>query len=218
MASLALLRDRKFVVTGLLVLFSVGFIGLYQGGGAVSPAVQGFIVSVVFFLAIPLLYCRMILKEPLADLGWRRGRGAGGVAVASVSVAAALGIVVLLAQFFPFRVQYRLPALVETSFLWFVLYEVGLVAVMALLYEAFFRGLVQTLWLRSLGWRAVAVQTGLFFLLVALGGGLNWRMAPLLVFSPFAGLVAYRADSLWYSWGASWCFLFLTDIFFLVHP
>jgi len=210
-------KNRRFVVTGALVLFSLGFMMLFSANERLSPVFQGFIVSVVFFLVIPLLYSKMVLKESLKNLGLQRGNFGAGVLTAIVSVALALAAVIMLALAFPqFRAQYAFPALVETSFVWFVLYELVLVSFMVILYEVFFRGLVVLLWLKELGLWAVLIQAGLFFSFAYLSQDISWQRLPLLIFCPLAGFIAYRSGSLWYSFAASWIFLFLTDTFFLV--
>jgi membrane protease YdiL (CAAX protease family) len=72
------------------------------------------------------------------------------------------------------------------------------------------------LWLRKWGVWSVVVQAVLFSFLVYASGGLNASMIPALVFAPFAGLIAYQSQSLWYSYSASWFFFFLTDAIVLI--
>lgn len=210
-------KNRRFVVTGLLVLFSLGFLGFFSESERLSPVLQGLIVSLTFFLVIPLLYSKIVLKESLKNLGLQRGNLAAGVLTSVISVVLAVALVAILAFTFPlFRERYVFPVLVETSFVWFVLYELILVPFMVILYEVFFRGLVELLWLKSLGLWAVFIQAGIFFGFAYLSHDISWQRAPLLIFCPLAGLIAYRSGSLWYSFAASWIFLFLIDIFFLV--
>lgn len=212
-----LAKNQRFIVTGLLVLFSLGFLGFFTESDKLSPVFQIFIVSTVFFLVIPVLYSKIVLKESLKNIGWQRGNVAAGILTGIISVALAGAAVVGLALTFPeFRVQYVFPVLVETSFVWFMLYELVLVTLTALLYEVFFRGLVQLSWLRGFGMRAVLIQAALFFGLFFLSQAISWQMAPLLIFCPLAGFIAYRSQSIWYSFLASWIFLFLTDVFFLI--
>ncbi|HLC95413.1 MAG TPA: hypothetical protein VJH89_02905, partial [Patescibacteria group bacterium] len=140
---------RRFIVTGALVLVSLGFLVLFSESDALSPVFQSFIVSIVFFLVIPILYCKIVLKEPLGNIGWQKGNVSAGVLASIVSIILAGAIVIGLALTFPaFDEQYIFPVSVETNFFWFILYELVLVTFMVLLYEVFFRGLVQTLWLR----------------------------------------------------------------------
>lgn len=208
---------HHFIITGLLVIFSLGFLGFFTESDSLSPVFQNFIVSVVFFLVIPLLYSKIVLKESLKNIGWQKGNVAAGIFTSILSVVLACAAVIGLATAFPdFREQYVFPVLVETSFFWFMLYELVLVTTTVLLYEVFFRGLIQTLWLQKWGIWAVIIQSAFFFALLYLSQNISWEMAPLLIFCPLAGLIAYRAQSIWYSFAASWTFLFLTDVFFLI--
>lgn len=209
-------RHNRFIITGLLVLFSLGFLALVPESDRVSPVFQGFVLSVVFFLVIPLLYTKIVLKESLKNIGWQKGNAVPGTVAAVACVAVALMIVFILIRFSPIREEYVFPALVEGSFFWFVLYELVLVSFVAFLYEVFFRGLVQLLWFRDLGWRAALIQAGLFAAFFFLSGNISWQQAPLLAFAPFAGLVARYSRSIWYSLAASWFFLLLTDVLLLV--
>lgn len=209
---------RRFIVTGVLVFFSLGFLIFFTESDSVSPVLQKFIVSIVFFLVIPLLYSKIVLSESLKNLGFQKGNFGAGVFTSLLSVALAGGVVVWLAFSFPsFHEQYTLPASVENSFLWFVFYELVLVSLSVLLYEVFFRGLVELFWLRDFGTSSILIQTVLFFGLLALSRSISWQVVPLLIFCPLSGLISYRSQSIWYSVVASWTFLFLTDVFFLIY-
>jgi membrane protease YdiL (CAAX protease family) len=208
--------DRRFIVTGLLVLFSVFFLGFFSQSEKVNPVFQTLLVSVTFLLVVPILYSKIVLQESLKNLGWQEGRMFLGILSSIVSVAIALGIIFLLMRTTSFSEHYVFPVGVEMHFGWFVFYELVLVTVAAFLYEFFFRGLVQLLWLRSFGVWAAVLQSLFFFGLLFLGDDVSWQRVPMILFSPFAGAIAYLSRSIWYSFGASWVFFFLTDVFLLV--
>jgi membrane protease YdiL (CAAX protease family) len=210
-------KNRRFIITGLVVIFSLVFSEFFPRSDSFSSVLQSFIVSIVFFLVIPVLYSKMVLKESLKNIGWQRGDVSVGVLTGIASVILGGAIIVGLAFAFPqFREQYIFPAIVEKSFVWFILYELVLVAFVALVYEVFFRGFVQIFWLRAFGMRAIVIQTLLFLGLLFIGDSVSWQMAPLIIFCPLAGFIAYRSQSIWYSFVFSWLFIFLTDVFFLV--
>ncbi len=211
-----LLLNRRFIITGLLVVFSLAFLGLFTESDKVDPVFQTLLVSITFFLVVPVLYSKIVLKESLKSLGWQAGRVWLGVFTSIISVVLALGVVFLLSRYTPFAKEYLFPIAVQTNFLWFIVYELVLVTLLTLLYEVFFRGLVELVWLRSFGFLAVFLQAALFALLLYLADDLSWQRVPVLLFSPLAGMIAYYSRSIWYSWGASFLFLFLTDVFLLV--
>jgi len=209
---------RRFIITGVLVFFSLGFLLFFSESDSFSPVLQRFIVSLAFFLVIPLLYSKMVAKESLGNIGLQRGNFGAGILTSVLAVVVAGGAVVWLALTLPaFREQYLFPAVVENSFFWFIFYELVLTAVIVLLYEVFFRGLIQLFWLKDFGMWAIVVQMVIFYGFSYLSNDISWQKAPLLIFCPLAGFIAYRSQSLWYSIGASWIFLFLTDVFFLVY-
>ncbi len=208
---------RRFIVTGLLVLFSLGFLYFSEQSDTVNPLFQTIVVSIAFFLVIPFLYSKMVLKESLKNMGWQKGNVWLGMFTSILSVALALGTVLLFTRFTSFAEHYRLPNIVEREFIWFILYELVLVSFTALLYEVFFRGLIELLWLRDFGLWAIVIQTGIFVGLLFLSNDVSWQKLPILLFSPLSGVIAYYSRSLWWSWGASWLFFFLTDVFLLVR-
>lgn len=206
---------RRFVTTGLLVVFSLLFLFFFSESESFSPALQRFIVSIVFLLIIPLLYSRMVMKESLRSLGFQKGNFWVGSSLGVLSVLCAFGIFWWVIFSFPsFRESYVLPSIIETNFFWFTFYELVVVSIIVMLYEVFFRGLIQFFWLKDVRMWAIVIQV-LCFLIFSIND-LSWQRVPLLIFCPFAGLVAYFSKSLWYSFLASWIFLFLVDIFFLV--
>lgn len=208
--------NKRFIVTGLLVLFSIVFLGYFTQSDKVNPVFQTLLVSVTFFLVVPALYCKIVLKESLKNLGWQSGNFFRGVFSSIICIAIGLGVILLLSRFTAFPEKYFLPRIVETNFLWFMAYELILVAFALFLYESFFRGLVELLWLRSFGFLAIFLQSALFISLLYLADDLSWQRVPAILFSPLAGIVAYYSRSIWYSFAASWIFFFLTDIFLLV--
>ncbi len=207
---------RRFIVTGALVLFSVLFLGLFSQSGKVNPFFQTFLVSITFFLVVPVLYSKIVLEESLKNWGWQEGKMFLGMLVGMLSVAVALGLIFVLTRTTAFSSEYSFPVTVQTHFGWFLVYELVVVAFTALLYEVFFRGLIQLLWLRSFGLWAVLFQALFVLTLLFLTGDISWQRVPLILFTPFAGLIAHFSQSIWYSWGASFLFFFLTDIFLLV--
>lgn len=212
-----IIKNKRFIITGLVIFFSLGFSEFFARSDGFSPVMQGFIAGIVFFLVVPVLYSKIVLKESLKNIGWQKGNVSAGVLTGIVSVILAGAIVVGLAYAFPnFREQYIFPATVEKSFVWFMLYELILVAFVIFIYEVFFRGFVQLLWLKEFGLWAIFIQAAFFIGLFFLGDSLSWQMAPLIIFCPLAGFVAYHSQSIWYSFAASWIFIFLTDVFFLI--
>lgn len=209
--------SRRFIVTGLIVLFAVFFLGYFNESDTVNPIFQTLLVSIAIFLVVPVLYCKMVLREPLGNLGWQSGKPLAGIIVSVASVAVGLGSIFALSYYTSFEERFLFPVAVQSSFVGFVLYEALLVPFTVFLYEVFFRGFLQKLWLGALGIWAAFLQAGFFVGLLYLADDLSWQRIPALIFAPLSGLIVYYSGSLWYSWAASFLFFFLTDIFLLVY-
>lgn len=207
---------KRFIVTGLLVLFSVFFLGFFSQSDAVNPLFQTLVVSITFLLVVPALYSKIVVKESLKNFGWQEGKMFVGILLSMLSVVIALGILFLLVQTTSLKEQYAFPIKVEMHFGWFVFYELVIVATVTFLYEFFFRGFVQLFWLGSFGAWSIPLQALFFTSLLFLTSDISWQRVPVILFSIFSGCIAYYSQSIWYAFGASWVFFFLTDVFLLV--
>lgn len=211
-----LARHKEFIGTSTAVITALLLLAYLGDSRDVNPVLQSLITYVGVFLVIPILYCKILLGRPLSSIGFQTGNAWAGVGGSVLALAVALAALLVLWNFTPLLKDFMLPRAVEEKFLIFVLYEVFVNGFITLLYETFFRGFVMLLWLRNLGIWSVFVQAGLFFLLVYLSNGLTPETIPLILFAPFAGLIAYQSRSLMFSFAASWFFSFFTDAVVLI--
>ncbi|MFZ1626818.1 MAG: CPBP family glutamic-type intramembrane protease [Candidatus Moraniibacteriota bacterium] len=209
-------RHKEFIGTTVVVIAAILLLGDFDENGSISPVLQNLILALGVFLVIPLAYCRIMLGRPFSAIGFRKGNVWAGIGGSVLGLVAALSALFVLWNFTPLLREYRLPVVVEEQFLFFVLYEVFISGFIVMLFEVFFRGFIMLLWLRRWGFWSVLAQAGIFGSLLYASGGLNASMIPYLIFSPFAGLIAYQSGSIWYSFGASWFYFFLTDAIVLI--
>lgn len=216
MQSLAFLSPRRqFVATGLMVLGALLVYYLFPFDGNLNETVQTLVSGSVFLLLIPILYVKLILKKSVRSLGLRGSeRLHGWISIPLVTIPV-LSVLYLLARYYPVEDGYYIPSIAADSFWMFLLYEFLIVGTIAFLYEVFFRGFVQLLWLKSAGLVSVLLQAILFFLLVLVTNGVTWQSAPMLFAAISAGFVAQYTRSIWYSWGSAWLALFLADAYML---
>jgi membrane protease YdiL (CAAX protease family) len=216
MQSLAFLSpQRKFVATGLMALGALIVYYLFPFDGKLNETVQAIASGLMFLLLLPVLYTKLILKESLGAIGFRGSvRRHGWISVPLVTVPV-LSVLYLLVRYYPVEDGYYIPSVAVESFWLFVLYELLLVGTIIFLYEVFFRGFVQLLWLKPLGLVAVLLQAILFFVFVLVTDGVTWQSAPMLFAAISAGFVAHYTRSIWYSWGSAWLVLFLADAYML---
>lgn len=217
MQSLAFLSPKKqFVATGLMVLGALLSYYYFPFDEKLNDTVQALVSGVVFFLLLPILYVRLILKEPVSMLGFRGSDRRFGFISVPLTVIPVLSIFYLLVRQYPVEEGYFIPSLAMGSFPIFLLYEILFVGTIAFLYEVFFRGFVQLLWLRGAGLFGVFIQAAIAVVFVALLGGLTWQELPMVLAALFSGFVAFYTGSIWYSWAASWLILFLSETYLLV--
>ena len=210
------IQKEKMIMTTLFVCITLGLLYGLPESGSLDSTLQEIIASSIFLLVLPVIYCKMILKEPLSSIGLREARWLPAFFWGGVMIAVGGVLLFLLLPVEGFREAYRLPAFIEKSFKWFVVYEVLVVGGIALLYEVFFRGLVMKLWLGPFGPVAIVLQSALFIGFIGISSGFSWQYAVLCYASLFSGAVAYFSRSIYASWLANWALFFLVDLVFLV--
>ncbi len=208
-------KEKRFVGTTALIVFCLLFFAFFEESPKLSSVLQGAIIAFIFFLTLPIAYTRLVLREPLANLGFRTTNHTIAV-LWSIFLATGgfLACWLLVYQYPNIAGEAIFPVLIETSFVWFTFYTLTLLPLTLFIYEVFFRGLVQILWLGN-SWRAVGVQALLFVGLLQLTQGIALVDAPLLLTASIAGIVAKKTGSLWYAFLTSYLIVFLTDVLFL---
>ncbi len=210
-------RWKRFLMTGIFVIASLLLYGLFPAESRLNGTVQSLVLGAAVFFVLPILFVRMVLCEPFSTLGFRGSNRRFGVVSIPLVVVPILSIWYVLLRTYPVASSYDLPSTVRSSFPLFLFYEVVLVGAIAFLYETFFRGLVQILWLRSFGLWAVFMQLALFLaFVVSVGGGLSWQNAPIFLAGLASGFVASYTGSIPYAWVSAWLVLFLSDVLILV--
>lgn len=209
-------QKKPFFTTGLLVLGVFTAYIFLPSSPDLSGAIQSILFGIVFLVLVPLLYVKLVLKQPLSAIGFTWTARRYGLSVVFVSIVPLLSIWFLLLRLYEMDTLYSLPDVVRTSFLWFLFYQVVLVGMAVSLYEVFFRGLVMLSWLSATGIVSVFLQFGVFVLFTSLYSGLEWQNVPLLLAGLASGFVAYYTRSLWYSWMTAWLLLLFADVLFLV--
>ncbi|MBP9751943.1 MAG: hypothetical protein KBD19_03720 [Candidatus Moranbacteria bacterium] len=216
MQSLAFLSPkRQFVAAGLMAIGALLLYYFFPFDEKLNDSVQAVVSGAVFFLLLPILYVKLILKEPVSVIGFRGSSRSHGWISVPLVVVPILSVLYLLVRYYPVEEGYYIPSLAESSFPIFLLYEIALVGTIAFLYEVFFRGFVQLLWLRDLGLWSVFIQAGIFFAFVLFTDGVTWQSVPMILSAFAAGFTAHYTRSIWYSWIAAWLLLFLSETYLL---
>ena len=209
--------DRKFLITGGALFLSLLLFIFFPSTDRLSGGIQSAIIFTVFFLIFPLLYAKFILGESWQRMGFRMDGGLSHWLGMFGAVAVGFALFFLGYQVWPaLQEAYQLPFSVERSFFSFVRYELFAFGV-AFFYEVFFRGFVMFLFFRPFGRWAILLQWGVFLLFLTASQSFGMGQAGMILFAPLAGWIAYRSQSILYSFIGSALFLFLIDTFLLFH-
>jgi membrane protease YdiL (CAAX protease family) len=208
--------DRKFVVTGGALFLALLLFVFFPGTDRLPIGMQSIIAFVIFFLLFPLFYAKFILGEGWESVGFRMDPSLSSSIGVVLSVVVGFTIFFFGYQFWPaLHEAYRLPFVIERSFLAFVRYELFLLAIL-FFYEVFFRGFVQLLFLRRFGFWSVFFQWGIFLSFLFASQSFGMDQVAMILFAPLSGWVAYRSQSIWLSFFASGLFFIAVDVFLLL--
>lgn len=208
--------DRKFVVTGGALFLSLLLFVFFPGTDRLPIGMQSIIAFAIFFFLFPLLYAQFILGESWRVMGFQMEQTLSSWVGVVLAVALGFAIFFFGYQWWPsIHEIYRLPFTVERSFLAFVRYELFLLVTL-FFYEVFFRGFVQLLFLRRFGPWSVFLQFGMFLLFLLSSQSFGMDQFAMILFAPLAGWVAYRSQSVWFSFLASGLFFIMADVFLLL--
>lgn len=166
----------------------------------------------VFFLVVPFLYLRILLKKDLKNYGWQIGDWKQGLILAGISLLISLGLFALLFYKTNFTDFHLLPTVFKNNFFYFLFYEFIVVNFYLLIYELFFRSFLMFSFSEKLGLFSIGLQFLVFLGFVFVSAGLTWEYALFIISAFFSGIITYRSKSLLYSWLFSFLFIFLCDV------
>lgn len=174
---------------------------------------QEIISSLTFFFVVPILYVKIILKKDLKEFGIQLGDRRKGIIFSSLALIMSLLIAYVFFQYSSFSKNYTLPEIIKNNFIFFIIYELFIVGFFTALYEFFFRGFIQFSFLKKVGFWSIILQTVLFVLMFLVTGSFGWSIVPFVVIAPFSGFVAWKSNSIVYSFFSTLIFIMLIDAF-----
>lgn len=178
---------------------------------------QKIVTTISFLFIIPILYIRTILKESLYNFGIQKGDWKNGLKYSIFSLLILIPIFYILFNDFNFISKYYIPENSIISFSSFVFREIVVVAFFVALYEFFFRGFVMFYFSKKLnsGLYANIIQTSIFYVFLAIIGSFGWVVSPYIIMAPLAGMIAYKSQSIIYSFVFSWLVVLVVDTIFI---
>jgi hypothetical protein len=205
------MAEKNNVLTFGIIILCLFLFALFPTEGIF----QKIIVYLTFFIVVPILFIRIILKSELSKFGVQKGNLKKGILLGAGMLAVSLAIFYALFHYTSFSEKYYLSPFVQQKFLFFVLYEMLLVGFYVLIYEFFFRGLVMFGLKGVFNQSSIIAQFALMALFFWVIGSFNWSVAHYLIAAPLAGFVAYQSRSIWYSLAATWLFIIISDAFLI---
>ena len=193
------MKIKEFSIAIIFIILSLAVYSLFT----VNGDFQQIVATLVFFVIMPLLFSRFIMKRGWDDFNLSVGDYKQGLIWSAYSLIVTGIIFFVISYFFGFLKSYTIPDFIVKSFWNFLFYEFIVVVPFVAVYEFYFRGFVMPILKSKLGYLAIALQAVIFLVLVLIN---NWGalvpLVPYFVFAPFAGLIAYKSKSILYS-GAS---------------
>lgn len=202
--------NLEFLVTCGVILICLIFLALFSA----KNVFQQIVLALSFLLFTPLIYVKIILKRSIKEYGLGIGNCKTGLIWIAISFASCFLIFYVLFNYsdLPRKYYQDFFSLAAENFSFFLLYELVILGFYYFVFEVFFRGFVIFSLRNFLGVWVILAQSVLLFFALWISSGLNWLIAPYLIFSFFAGFIAYYSRSIWYSFFASIVFNILFDV------
>lgn len=195
----------------LSTLFIISCLIIYS----IFPAVgifQKILTSLFFFVFIPFLYIKFILKKSLRNFGFSLGDRREGIKWGIISIVISLLGVFLLINVFSLEQKYVLPRSVVDNFSYFLFYEFLIVFFVSFIYDFFFKGFIFYIYREKISVYAVLVQFFVFLLFLFFNKSLNWNFAFYILYSIPGSFIVNKSNSLLYSLIAQSVVIFAADV------
>ncbi len=208
------MSKNKLVVLGITIIFVLLDLIVFKLFET-QKYYQDIAVLVTFFVLVPFLYNKIILKRKLNSIGLTVGNWKQGLIWSIFLLVVSFLVFYVIAKYTPFLNKYNLNVQVSRDFFKFLFYEFGLVLFLSFVYEFFFRGFLMLYLKENFGRGSILIQWVVFLGLVFLGGEFSWNFLPYMVFSFLAGIITYKSNSIWYAWISQFILIFTMDVFFI---
>lgn len=199
-------RDKNFWITLVIALVCL----ILSASFPVQNQFQIISRSIFFLVIIPVLYIKLILKEDLRDWGWNLQNKKTGIIWSLSAIGLGAVIFYLLYRFTGFLENYKLSPAIKNNFGFFLFYELVVFNIFLFAQEFFFKGFLLFA-LKKYAYWGIFIQSGIYFILLAVSKNFSYQSAPLIFFSLLGGLVAYKSKSVVYSYLSVFLFSLIFD-------
>lgn len=204
--------NKKEIITSIFILLCLAGYVYFPASGYFQYKA----VAVIFLVLLPFLYNKYFLKEKNIFKRILIGDWKNNLIWSGLGLIGSLFVMFLIFKFTNIGDHYFLASAIKNDFWVFLEYELFGVAFTVMMYEIFFRGFVLFHFSVYLKKWAILVQF-LFFLvmLLMLFDLPYWFYINYLVFAPFAGWIAYKGDSILYSFVGQLIFVIIVDALYI---
>lgn len=190
------MKLKESVISLFFIALSLIIYSLFDANGLF----QQLFTTIVFFLILPIFYCKYFLKKNLKNIGvgvgeWREGFKLLGINLLIVGI-----IFLVVARVTSFFNLYSIPAFIIKNFFNFLFYEFVLSLAFVYMYEFYLRGFILHIFKEQTGYFSIVLQFMIFLILIFFNNrGSFIQFVPYLVVAPFSGYIAYKSKSIIYS-------------------
>jgi hypothetical protein len=202
---------KEFFISSSVILFCLFLFSFFPA----QDFFQKIFREVFFFLFVPVLYIKFVLKKDLADFGNNFSFQKTGLLWTGSSVFCLALFLGLLIKFTSFSENYFLSQTLRENFWAFLFYELLAFNFFFFLQEFFFKGFVLfTLAEKFKGW-SISIVFSLYALILLLENDFSWQMTPLILYMFGGSVIAYKNKSFWLSYLVGLIFIILLDSFLI---
>lgn len=173
--------------------------------------------TIFFFVLIPVLYIKIVLRKNLSDFGLNLKNKRQGIFWGTLGILFLFLLFYLLYTYTPFQNSYSLPDIVVNNFWAFLFYELIIVNFIIIIWEFFFLGFFFFTFIKNFSYWTIPLQLAIFSLIIFFTSGLSWQEIPTLAISLISAIIVYRSRSIFYSYVVALFFNLILDSFIIYN-
>lgn len=172
--------------------------------------------ALFFFLIVPVLHIKLILKKDLRAFGLNLNNKKKGLLWGSIMFFFLAAVFYFLSKYPPFINNYPImPARVSANFWAFLVYELILVNLLFFLQIFFFQGFMLFSFTEKLGAKAVLIPIATYCGLFFFSGGFVLKLIPSLFIFIIGAEISFKNKSFIYAYAAGLFLQFIFDAYLI---
>jgi membrane protease YdiL (CAAX protease family) len=176
---------------------------------------QNLTKHIFFLITIPWLYVKLVLQKDIRDFGINLDQKKTGLIWGGLLLLFLTVLFFFIIRYTEFEQVYSPPALIETSFGYFLIYELVLINLLFLSQEIFLKGFLLSALREKLGHWSILIQSTVFLFPLFIDSSYFMQLLPMIALSLTGGWVAYRSRTFIFSYLAGLIFLILLDAYII---